>query len=72
MKTEQLHKTEFTVERKRIVVEAIRNDLGACVRITEHVGDHRTTIIVPAAGIPDLLAALTQAAAAAATKQTPP
>ena len=58
MNTQQLYRTEFGVERKAIAVEAIRNELGACVRITESVGSHRTTIIVPAAGVGELVSAL--------------
>jgi hypothetical protein len=48
----QLHSERVQIERKQFVFDFRENDNGRFLKITEEVGGHRDTIIIPASGLP--------------------
>ena len=50
---ETLHTEKIQIERKAFVFALKENPRGRFLRITEDVGGHRDTIIIPATGLED-------------------
>ena len=48
----QLLSERVQIERKQFIFDFRENDNGRFLKITEEVGGHRDTIIVPASGLP--------------------
>ena len=48
----QLFSERVQIERKQFIFDFRENDNGRFLKITEEVGGHRDTIIVPASGLP--------------------
>lgn len=51
---EELRSFKVQVERKMFFLDLKQNQRGKFLKITEDVGGHRDTIIIPASGLPEI------------------
>ncbi|MBI2437399.1 MAG: DNA-binding protein [Lentisphaerae bacterium] len=62
----QLLSRRVQIERKQFIFDFRENASGRFLKVTEEVGNHRDTIIIPASGLPLVRETIDQVLAASA------